>query len=368
LIVRDIDFQSRRVTVEVPEPTRSAWLGRLDDFVAACRNVVFVGVVVRVPPGFGKENLGALKTLESEAVTVIETPQSAPPQLDEKQPRSAEHRCVVSAIPAPGGGLRPRYLLTVTDVPSGLSMVSDFAMVCGMAAALNSRALTRLHLTLYELAANTIEHAVFESRCPALEVEMSFGEAAVEVRFRDNALAFSTAEHGVVDIEKKIKAQERRGLGLYLLGEVAEGLSFERKDGWNCTSFRVNLSEPRKQRRKKMVEFSLEIVPVAFEGVIVLKPKGHIDSESAIILEKHFDFATEAGKTRVVLDLSEADFISSSGIGLLLGSRGMLRQRGGDLLLLRPSQPILTVLEIAGVDDYFRILKSFEEIASISMA
>ena len=113
-----------------------------------------------------------------------------------------------------------------------------------------------------------------------------------------------------------------------------------------------------------MVEFSLEIVPVAIEGVIVLKPKGHIDSESTGLLEQHFDSAVKTGRTRVVLDLSATDFISSSGVGLLLGSRGMLHQCGGDLILLNPSQQIHTVLEIAGVDDYFSMVSSIDEIAS----
>ena len=113
-----------------------------------------------------------------------------------------------------------------------------------------------------------------------------------------------------------------------------------------------------------MADFTLEIVPVKLDGVIVLKPKGHIDSESVGVLENHFDSAVKTGKARIVLDLSGADFISSAGVGLLLGSCGMLRQAGGDLVLLNPTQQVQTVLEIAGVDDFFRIVSSINEVTS----
>lgn len=365
MILKTMDFQSKRVAIELTHPTGVSWPVHLGEFIAACKKAGYTAVDIVASERIDAENLLTLKKFEIDAVTVAL--ESDPARLDpgrSEEPHGVDFELRMEPGPETDGAARPHYLLRISDVSCGLSFISDFAMLCGAAAALTNRALTRFHLTLYELAANTIEHAVFECEHPTIAVEMVPDEHGVEVLYRDNANAFPTAERRSVDIAEKVRGREKRGLGLYLLGQVADGLSFARKSGWNCTSFRVNLREAQTKRREKMVDFTLEIVPVALEGLILLKPKGHIDSESTPVLEKHFDSAVSAGKTRIVLDLSAADFISSSGVGLLLGSRGMLRQSGGDLILLNPSQQIKTVLEIAGVDDYFRIVSSIDEIAS----
>lgn len=41
----------------------------------------------------------------------------------------------------------------------------------------------------------------------------------------------------------------------------------------------------------------------------------------------------EAGKTRIVIDLSKADFMDSSGIGTLIGALATMKNAGGDVKL-----------------------------------
>ena len=41
----------------------------------------------------------------------------------------------------------------------------------------------------------------------------------------------------------------------------------------------------------------------------------------------------EAGKTHVVIDLSKADFMDSSGIGILIGALTTMKKAGGDVKL-----------------------------------
>jgi anti-sigma B factor antagonist len=41
----------------------------------------------------------------------------------------------------------------------------------------------------------------------------------------------------------------------------------------------------------------------------------------------------EAGKTKVIIDLSRADFMDSSGIGILIGALTTMRKVGGDVKL-----------------------------------
>ncbi len=367
-IIRSIDFRSRHVGVELSDARQAAWFGRVREFVVVCKTLGFETVSIAVPGALPREIMETLRTLEGRGVLVAVLSESTvPAPRCGQNPLGAEFECQMPFGESPGTAPLPRYLLRIAGFPQALGLISQFALLCGKSASLTERMLTSLRLTIYELAANTVEHAVFDCPHPAIEVELSLGEGGVAVVYRDNAAAFSPAERGQVDIEEKVKNSHKRGLGLYLLRRVADGLSFERRGNWNCTSYRLKPAEgpqAKRQRREKVEQFSLEIVPSGLEGAIVLKPKGYIDSESTSILEQHIDSATSPGKRRIVLDLSSTDFISSSGVGLLLGTRGMLRQRGGDLILLNPSQQVLAVLEIAGVDDYFCTVSSLEEIAA----
>jgi anti-anti-sigma factor len=52
--------------------------------------------------------------------------------------------------------------------------------------------------------------------------------------------------------------------------------------------------------------------------------------------------------TRVLLDLEGVDYISSSGIAALQAAAASLREAGGELALLRPSEAVRLALRLAG--------------------
>ena len=54
----------------------------------------------------------------------------------------------------------------------------------------------------------------------------------------------------------------------------------------------------------------------------------------------------------VVLDLSQLTFVDSSGIGAIHAARRLAIKDGGTLVVCRPSQQVLRVLEITGLDTW----------------
>jgi anti-sigma B factor antagonist len=88
-------------------------------------------------------------------------------------------------------------------------------------------------------------------------------------------------------------------------------------------------------------------------GRIVIAVAGEIDVSTAPQLERAL---AEAGaEKRVVLDLSECQFIDSSGLRTLLGARSAAESAGGSLALVVADSGLLRVFEVVGLGDVLEI-------------
>ena len=68
-----------------------------------------------------------------------------------------------------------------------------------------------------------------------------------------------------------------------------------------------------------------------------------------------------AGETqRLTVDVAGLDFADTAAIRVLFVAAKRLRQRGGDLVLLRPQRALARVLEILGADEVVTIRRKTE--------
>ena len=61
---------------------------------------------------------------------------------------------------------------------------------------------------------------------------------------------------------------------------------------------------------------------------------------------------------RLVLNLSDVDYMDSSGVGTLVDAFRRIRRHNGRLFLVAPSQRVRSVLEITKLDQFFAICTS----------
>jgi anti-sigma B factor antagonist len=111
-----------------------------------------------------------------------------------------------------------------------------------------------------------------------------------------------------------------------------------------------------------MKHFTIELVPCRLPNTAVLRPMGAIDAVAAPTLELHFRNLFEQKTNRIVIDLSNTDFISSAGIGIFLGSVSLLRESGGDLLFMNIPKHIDEVFEVINLRSYFKTIVSVDEL------
>ena len=116
-----------------------------------------------------------------------------------------------------------------------------------------------------------------------------------------------------------------------------------------------------------MKEFSVEVTPTTAgsASVVVVKTHGSINSTTTPELDAEIEELIAKGNYTIVVDLSDTDFISSSGIGVLLSAVNVLRDKNGDLLLMNAPKLIDDILEIMNIRNYFRSISSLDEINSV---
>jgi anti-sigma B factor antagonist len=85
---------------------------------------------------------------------------------------------------------------------------------------------------------------------------------------------------------------------------------------------------------------------------------GEIDLYTAPEFKERMVELIEAGKKRIVVDLSNATFIDSTTLGVLVGGVKRLRPAGGSLALVCTDENITKIFEITGLDRVFPIHES----------
>ena len=82
--------------------------------------------------------------------------------------------------------------------------------------------------------------------------------------------------------------------------------------------------------------------------------RGEIDAHTAPRLGQ----ALEAIDGDVVLDLSETDFVDSSGLRVLVQHHQAFAARNASMVIADPSSPVERVFELSSLDDFFDIRHS----------
>jgi anti-sigma B factor antagonist len=105
-------------------------------------------------------------------------------------------------------------------------------------------------------------------------------------------------------------------------------------------------------------ETSLSTPPVAGvdrqNGAVILHLAGELDLYNTPVLRQVLlDLCAEQPE-RLVIDLQQVTFVDSTGLGVLIEARAMLRDRGA-LVLAAPGPDVQRALEISGLDRHIAV-------------
>lgn len=96
----------------------------------------------------------------------------------------------------------------------------------------------------------------------------------------------------------------------------------------------------------------MEIVHSVIDGIVEMRVEGRLDGYWATHLDKTLAKRVREGHVQLRLDLSEINFISSAGIGVLMKYYKQLTAIDGWLVVTTPSKRVRTVLDITGLTPF----------------
>lgn len=83
-------------------------------------------------------------------------------------------------------------------------------------------------------------------------------------------------------------------------------------------------------------------------GVAVLVPQARVDSNTAGQFEQTLVKVLNAGKTKLIIDFCDLDYISSAGLRVVLIGAKTCKAKGGKLVLCSMKSHILEVFKVSG--------------------
>ncbi len=92
----------------------------------------------------------------------------------------------------------------------------------------------------------------------------------------------------------------------------------------------------------------------------MLALKGELDVSSSAALEEELQRVN--GASVIVLDLTDLEFIDSTGLGVLVKTHQRLREEGDQLAIVEGSGQVKRLLELTGLDRQLTLIASVEEL------
>jgi anti-anti-sigma factor len=103
-------------------------------------------------------------------------------------------------------------------------------------------------------------------------------------------------------------------------------------------------------------------------NIRLIKLVGKLDITGTSEIETKFAEYSAGERPRVIVDLSEVEFLASIGIRLLTLTAKSVLSRGGKMVLLNPNPDVHHVLDVTGIPSIIPIYSQLESAESALMA
>ncbi len=93
-------------------------------------------------------------------------------------------------------------------------------------------------------------------------------------------------------------------------------------------------------------------------GIVIFSPRGRLVFGTGDVLRQNLLSHFDQGHHRLLVDLSQVDFLDSMSIGDLVGVYASVTRRSGAMALLNPTKQVRESLRITHMDQLFPIYTS----------
>ena len=96
--------------------------------------------------------------------------------------------------------------------------------------------------------------------------------------------------------------------------------------------------------------------------ILTARLDGDIDHHHVLFLRAALDrVLDDSAASTLIFDLTDVEFMDSSGIGLLIGRYKRMQARGGQMYIAGSNEPVDRILRLSGIDTLIRRLETAAE-------
>jgi len=101
------------------------------------------------------------------------------------------------------------------------------------------------------------------------------------------------------------------------------------------------------------------------DGVAYIKAVGFLDAHTFVQMEEEIVKLFNMRIYKLAVDLSGLEYISSAGAGVFISNVGEATANGGNIVFIKPSEPVREVFDLLGLTQIFQIFETKEEALAI---
>lgn len=251
------------------------------------------------------------------------------------------------------------YSLFLAGTEENVELASRCAHILAVALGYTSDFSFEIRLSVYELLMNIVEHGIESDSRGWVQVDIGREGDMLTVSIMDQGVAFDPSGDSGFDLDAYLGARKRRGLGLIMARRIATQLTHRRESGCNKTLIKRSIwarsAAPRDGKENPMPQFEIGGPLPLGNGTDMLTLSGDLDAKGALLMEQMLSRLLDKKLFRVTLDFERVSFISSAGVGILLGLVSSMRDAGGDAVFVRVPPKVSSVFHLLNLEDYFTI-------------
>jgi anti-sigma B factor antagonist len=213
-----------------------------------------------------------------------------------------------------------------------------------------------IRFTSYELLMNISEHGRGTRENGWIDLILEKRDDSIFMTIIDDGSMFDPTKGVDFDLVKYLGSGENRGLGLIMLKNMNQKMTYTRENEMNMTviNYMAAIEIPEGEENG-MAALRIEEGTPGAGRMKEISLKGELDTKGALRLEELMNDLIGRKIVNVVLNFRDVSFVSSAGVGMLLGLVSSLRREGGEVYLSELSDNVESVFKLLNLDDYFKV-------------
>jgi len=96
------------------------------------------------------------------------------------------------------------------------------------------------------------------------------------------------------------------------------------------------------------------------DNAALIYPKGHLDAHNVERFEKEILKIIENGQYNIIINCRDLNYISSAGMGIIMGYLDEIREKNGDIKLCCVSERVYEIFDLVGFTEIYEFLEDEE--------